>query len=270
MSYPSAARTNLTSHDVAIHSNKIGEGAFRVCLEGTFVGGNRNGQAAVCKRFKPHLRHLEDEYFMNDFSTIDLVVKVADKWNSWCQRGWEIVVNRGSIHHSRSGIPYLVEPYIRDYDKFLGNNGWIGCNSCWKVRIMEAFVHYSYHVSGSSNFIVCDLQGQYKHNRRNFSKSRFELTDPAICSRHRGYGMTDLGEKGIDSFFANHQCNEFCQGDWARPTNPYQWFPRSQGTSMMASTFSDKLRLTSTATFRIGTNNMIEEEGSLSDYSDAY
>ena len=49
--------------------------------------------------------------------------------------------------------------------------------------------------------IVCDLQGRYRHNRRVNSKSRFELTDPAICSRRRTYGHTDLGEKGIESFF---------------------------------------------------------------------
>lgn len=37
----SAARTNLTSHDIRIGSRVIGEGEFRTVLAGTHVGGNR-------------------------------------------------------------------------------------------------------------------------------------------------------------------------------------------------------------------------------------
>mmetsp|Transcript_4290 Transcript_4290/g.7158 ORF Transcript_4290/g.7158 Transcript_4290/m.7158 type:complete len:96 (-) Transcript_4290:373-660(-) len=90
--------------------------------------------------------------------------------------------------------------------------------------------------------------------------SRFELSDPAICSRQRSYGPTDLGEKGIESFFSNHHCNEHCNDNWRRPRSPAQWFPRTQGTSMLSSRISNKLRLQSCATFRMGMNNTIEEE----------
>jgi Alpha-kinase family len=269
MTYPSsAARTNLTSNDVRIESTELGRGAFRVCLAGTFVGGNRNGQEAACKRFKPQFRAMEQEYFAGDYAIVDKVVTVANDWNRWCKEGREIMVNRGSIHYSNSGIPYLVEPYIRYYEKFTGNTGWIAPNDEWHVRAMEAFSHFSYHfLNGSA--IVCDLQGRYKYNRYDTTKSRFELTDPAICSRRRLYGLTDLGEKGIESFFACHECNEFCGGNWKRPYGVRQWFPLSQGTSMLSSRLSDRLKLSSPATFRMGMNNIIEED-ELSDYSDAY
>ena len=52
MSDSSAARTNLTSNNVTVTNYKLGEGSFRECYQGTYVGGNRNKQSAACKRFK--------------------------------------------------------------------------------------------------------------------------------------------------------------------------------------------------------------------------
>ncbi len=250
MPYKDAARTNLTSDDVRIEQYVLGEGTFRVCLSGTFVGGNRNGQEAACKRFKKEFRTMEDEFFSQDFQIADKVIEIATDWNDICDNGREILVNRGSIHYSRSGIKYLVEPLIRYYEKYTSNTGWIGDTGDWQVRCMEAFSHYSYHRTGGF-IVICDIQGRYRHNRYSREKSRFELTDPAICSRNRQYGPTDLGEKGIDSFFANHSCNEFCNSHWARPRGaPRQWFTRSSGTTMLSSRLNSDLKLTSQAIFR--------------------
>lgn len=257
MSYSSAARTNLTSNDVRIGNKRLGEGAFRVCLEGTFIGGNRNGQDAACKRFKPQYRSMEEEFFAKDFQIADRAISVAEDWNGFCEYGKEILVTKGSIHFSNSGMQYLVEPVIRNYTKYTSNNGWIDDTDDWQVRCMEAFSHFSYHKNGGQ-LLVCDIQGRYRHNRYSKEKSRFELTDPAICSRRRNYGPTDLGEKGIDSFFANHDCNEFCQDHWARPRYPSQWFPLSSGTSMISSRLNQKLMLTSRATFRYGLGSILE------------
>lgn len=129
---------------------------------------------------------------------------------------------------------------------------------------MEAFSHYTYHRSGGQ-MIVSDLQGRYKYNRYAKSKSRFELGDPAVSSRRRNYGPTDLGEKGIDSFFANHNCNEFCQSHWHRPRNPIQWFERSSGTSMISSQLSTQLNLTSRMAFHSGLAEILEDYDSSED-----
>lgn len=264
----SAARTNLSSQQVSISNDVIGTGAFRICLEGTYIGGTRNQQEAACKRFKPEFRQMEREFFANDFRIIDKVVEFAEAWNTFCSHGHEILVNKGDIQKSNSGISYLVEPLIRYYTKFNSNSGWIEDTDDWTVRAMAAFSHYSYHRSGG-RLVICDLQGRYKSNRFARKKSRFELTDPAICSRQREYGPTDLGEKGIESFFANHECNEFCDSNWQRVRQAYQWYPQTKGTSMMSSTMTHKLTLASRATFRVGWNGIIEED-SEEDSDDSY
>ena len=52
-SFSSAARTNLSPKSVTISNHHLGEGAYRICLQGTYNGENRNRQVAACKHFKP-------------------------------------------------------------------------------------------------------------------------------------------------------------------------------------------------------------------------
>ena len=210
----SAARTNLTSNAVRVHENRcVGEGTFRVAFSGTFQGGTRNQQEAVCKKFKSPYRVLESEFFASDFKVADRAIQYAEDWNNMCHPGVEILVTMGS-EHVFGKERYLVEPFIRDFQKFTSNNGWIADADevGWEGEVAEAYCHYTYHRSGGQ-MIVCELQGRYKYNRYNPKKSRLQLTDPAVCSRRRNYGPTDLGDKGIDSFFANHECNQFCHVD---------------------------------------------------------
>jgi len=263
--YMRAARTNLTSDRVKILSHVIGEGSFRTCLAGIYVGGNRNGQHAACKRFKRQFRNLEDEFFAYDFKVLEKVAMIATDWNEFCDHGNEILINSGTIHKSNSKIQYLVEPFIKDYERFTSNTGWIGDPDDWAVRCLEAFTHYSYHHTGGE-MIVCDLQGRYRKQR----KKRFELSDPAISSRSRQYGLTDMGEKGIDSFFANHRCNEFCHSKWARPSwgESRHWFPaQSTGTMMLSSQYNSMLRLDDPTHFRDMRQQGGEQEWD-SDYDD--
>eukprot|EP00501_MAST-03F_sp_TOSAG23-6_P002682 GSMAST32.ASY1.ANO1.2829.1 assembled CDS len=137
---------------------------------------------------------------------------------------------------------------------------------------MEAFAHYSYHIS-DGELLICDLQGRYRKDTRKASRCRFELTDPAICSRDRLYGPTDLGEKGIDSFFANHQCNQFCShfnGNWTKPMNCEEWFPKSSCTSMFSSRLTSALSLQNRQTFvssMMSLNEIDEEDESSADSS---
>jgi hypothetical protein len=117
------------------------------------------------------------ENFANDFRIIDKVVEFAEAWNTFCSHGHEILVNKGDIKKTNSGIGYLVEPLIRCYTKFNSNSGWIDDNDDWTVRAMAAFSHYSYHRSGGS-LVVCDLQGRYKFNR--FARKEVALSSQIL------------------------------------------------------------------------------------------
>ena len=208
---PNAARTNLTSTSIQIHRHlHIDDGSFREVYEGTFVGGNRNQQKAACKCFKSKYSAFEKDFAVQDEKVTDKCIQYANDWNDFCMEGKEITINQGTVF-DHAGRNYLVEPFIRDFKKYTSNSGTImyrgGKGETAERRAMEAFSHYSYHRSGGS-LIICDLQGHYK-KRSGKKGARFELTDLAICSRKRLYGFTDLGEKGIESFFFNHTCNEY-------------------------------------------------------------
>jgi hypothetical protein len=250
MSTTQATRTNLTSKQVSIDTSYIlGQGQFRIAFGGTYIGGNRNQQEAVCKRFKPVYVGMEQEFFNTDFKVADKASELALDWNQFCELGKEIMITKGDV--MVIGIyRYLVEPLIRYFEKFTSNSGWIA-DLGWESQAMEAFSHYTYHRSGGQ-LLVCDLQGRYRYNRYSKAKSRFELTDVAICSRQRRYGPTDLGEKGIETFFANHVCNRYCHRNdeqWARPRSPRHWFQSTSQTSMLRSTANNLLRTNNPARF---------------------
>jgi hypothetical protein len=253
VSSSSAARTNLSSRHVTLHRNvKLGEGAFRIAYAGTYIGGNRNSQEAVCKCFKSYYQSMETEFFQTDYQVADRAIEYAEGWNAMCEVGKEILMTRGDIMKI-GGTKYLVEPLIRYFTKFTSNNGWIASQEeeGWAVLAMEAFSHYTYHRSGGQ-LIVCDLQGRHRSKRSGNGKRRFELTDPAICSRQRSYGPTDLGEKGIESFFANHSCNRFCHAggeNWVSSETRKHWFVTSSCTSMLRSTATNTLATINSARF---------------------
>lgn len=262
----SAARTNLTSNSVQLHRDEIlGRGAFRIAYAGTYIGGNRNSQEAVCKCFKTKFRGLEKDFFQSDFKVADKAIQYAEDWNTFCESDETILITRGDVH-TIGRRKYLVEPMIRNFTKFTSNNGWISDDEGWHGEALEAYSHYTYHRSGE-RLIVCDLQGRHKGGRFENSKSRFELTDVAVCSRDAKYGPTDLGEKGIDSFFKSHVCNQFCKKSWARPKRTRQWFPKSSSTSMIRSSQANLLKLTNRSTFQPGLGGILEEADSESDDS---
>jgi hypothetical protein len=124
-----------------------------------------------------------------------------------------------------SGQKVMQEPFVHNYQKFNSNTGWADVDMDWS-RVMQALSHYSYHKSGGQ-FVLCDLQG-------GVYSDGVVLTDPVILSRRGGYGVTDLGPRGISSFFSRHKCNEFCRHSWQKPRDCNTYHAEQQGTSMMA------------------------------------
>lgn len=218
--------------------------------------------AITKKRFARSSNPNTRKFYETDLKVVTKAIAFAEDWNEMCQDGNEILITSGDVW-TIDGEQCLVEPFIRNFEKFTSNNGWIadeddvGSN----VLIMEAFTHYTYHRSGGQ-MIVCDLQGRYRDDAYRCDRCRFELTDPAICSRRRNYGVTDLGEKGIESFFANHYCNEYCNFDgyWARPQKASSWFRTSSATTMIRSSAKDLLFAGNPHRFNNGMSTVYDDD----------
>lgn len=110
----SAARTNLSSQNVNIdHNDEVGRGTFRIAYAGTYVGGTRNQQEAVCKCFKHVYKDYESEYFATDELVVDKAIHFAEWWNSFCESGKEILITKGVVKQMSNGTKYLIEPFMK-------------------------------------------------------------------------------------------------------------------------------------------------------------
>ena len=121
----------------------------------------------------------------------------------------------------------LVENFLKGkFTKYNGNNGFVNKKVSMNsptvdlkggtarlTDFLHAFSHWMY-VRSDQRLLLCDLQGVLNQEGRS---PRFFLTDPAFCSDKQKtltsqcFGGTDIGLKGIRSFFRTHECNFVCQ-----------------------------------------------------------
>jgi hypothetical protein len=190
--------------------------------------GNRTGEACVCKWFKTG-GVMEAHFYDVDLAACNEAVRLISQWNSGRLVDRMVKINLPEVwtfdpeSGNWRGRKVLQEPFIEDYQKFNSNTGWSDDSLPWP-RVMQALSHYTYHISGGQK-LLCDLQG-------GIYKDGVVLTDPVVMSVHREFGPTDLGTPGISTFFAHHQCNEFCKSAWRKPHNPTPYYSRTAGTTM--------------------------------------
>jgi len=212
--------------------NPFDKGSFRWVAKGKYIKGARAGEPCVCKWFIGGGQGVDHERFFDlDIKAMQKSYQIVKEWNNERLIDKHVKVNIPEVWtfdkyggHEISGKKVLLEPFIENYTKFNSNNGWQDNGSHWS-RVMQALSHFSYHVS-NGEFLLCDLQG-------GVYKSTIVLTDPVILSRDQAYGVTDLGMQGISSFFAQHECNEYCCRSWKKPTNKKQYLYLSQSTTMI-------------------------------------
>ncbi|OTA95529.1 hypothetical protein M434DRAFT_69283 [Hypoxylon sp. CO27-5] len=205
------------------------EGGFRLVVRGTYTEGLRKGQACVAKWFKTG-RVFEKHYFTLDIKAVDKALEIVNRFNQLKIVNRPIKINVPNVWAfdnnagEWAGQHVLVEPFIHNYQKFNSNTGYVH-NTSDLGEVMQAISHFSYHIS-RGQFVLCDLQGGvYPHD--------IVLSDPAILSPNREFGVTDLGPDGILSFFSQHRCNSYCRPNWAKPRDTAPIFPAVAGTSMM-------------------------------------
>jgi len=185
------------------------------------------GEQVVVKQFKNH-PPMEEEFWDRDVMAYERAEELAIRWNREhpTDRPLEVVIPKRAYirapdpaRHFVVGEWVLVEEYIEGvYQKFNSNSGWVGD----RRLSVQAFCHWTYHVSGGSE-LFCDAQGvRYLDGYR--------LTDPCIMSQKQIYGITDLGREGIVQWFSLHVCNEHCRAEWSRPRDAYVFLPVTKET----------------------------------------
>jgi len=221
-------------------SSPFAEGGFRYVAEGEYTEGHRKGQKAVCKWFKTGHVH-EETFFEQDIRAMEKGVELVQLWNQQNFIHNRIRVNVPEVWtFPRSDFFFtdtqvLVEPFIRNYQKFNSNSGWVlkpspllDSSSQWSL-VMQALSHFTYHIT-NGQYLLCDLQGGIYPET-----NAAVLTDTAIHSAKKEFGVTDYGQQGISTFFCQHKCNRFCQPYWRKPQDQTQYYRSQEGTSMMSS-----------------------------------
>lgn len=209
--------------------NPFASGTFRWVAKGKYTEGERYGEPCVCKWFKTG-GVLEEHFYAKDLETVQEATRIITEWNKARYVNKIVKINQPTVwtfdHDARAdfaGRKVLQEPFIIEYQKFNSNTGWADDSLPWP-RVMQAISHFSYHTTNGTA-LLCDLQG-------GVYQDGVVLTDPAMMSVSRCYGPTDLGTQGIETFFANHVCNEFCRSHWLKVRNPRRYYAVTKRTSM--------------------------------------
>ena len=234
------ARENNASLAMINTNVLFANGAFKNVYKGTYKEGKRTGEECVCKIFKSG-SVFEESYFHNELKVVAKALEIINQFNVEKHINKSIWLNMPAVWEfkedcHRAGEKSLVEPMIANFEKFNSNTGWTPNESSPWIDVMQALSHYSYNCT-NRKILFCDLQG-------GVYKDGFVITDPVIMSTTQEYGPTDLGSKGISTFFANHKCNKFCNKSWVVPDDKKVYFKAQKGSAMLLPTRSSRGPLT--------------------------
>eukprot|EP00947_MAST-08B_sp_MAST-8B-sp1_P002302 g2302.t1 len=230
------SRTGITTTNTAgrcefVNKHKVfATGGFKRVYEAVYTerpgwsgGGSQIGKRCVMKCFKSGAAY-NDFDFDEDLAAIRKAEEIVEAFNE-AVPGAKVFMNRADVWTGRevdgSGRrkKWLVEPKISgQFVKFNSNSGHSNGDS-----LMQALSHFSYHHS-KGKLLLCDLQGGKR-------AGEYHLTDPIVTSRQQGtYGNSDLGLKGMSTFFAEHKCGKHCSKAWQTYYRPERMIPVQEGS----------------------------------------
>lgn len=136
----------------------FGKGTFKKVWRGYYTDGPRKGQECVCKEFNTH-SVFDEHYFQLEMRVVRRAQQVIDAWNAARVIDTPVVLNVPSIWSSqRTGQKRLVEPFIKNFQKFNSNGGWVYFPGTPWSDALQALSHFSYNFSGGQ-MLLCDIQG---------------------------------------------------------------------------------------------------------------
>ncbi|XP_011405049.1 PREDICTED: alpha-protein kinase vwkA-like [Amphimedon queenslandica] len=198
----------MSTWETTFESEPFAQGRFRYAFKGHYTKHpTKCGQSCVVKKFK-------DNYVWEPKgwdSTVKIYTK-AQEYTSGFGRGLEftecetgIVTKVGSSTKVKLDEYTVNEDYLEgNYIKWCNNYGYVSSEARGVDSILTAFMHWSW-VKSKGEEMVTDIQGVKNGNC-------YRLTDPAMISVKKEYGVTDTGIEGMAMFFLIHQCGSPCNG----------------------------------------------------------
>ena len=198
----------MSAWKVTFDPEPFAQGRFRYAFKGHYTEHpTKYGQNVVVKKFK-------DSYIWerNGWDSTLKIYSKAQEYASGFGRGIEftecetgIVTEAGSSTKTKVDEYTVNEDYLEGkYIKWCNNYGYVSSEARGVDQILTAFMHWSW-IRSKGEEMVADIQGVK-------NGSRYRLTDPAMISVKREYGVTDTGIEGMAMFFMIHQCSGPCNG----------------------------------------------------------
>ena len=98
-------------------------------------------------------------------------------------------------------VEVLLSDYKERFKKWNNNCGYVSEKNY--SATLDAFSHWTYTVT-EGFLMVVDLQGVDRDDK-------YILTDPSIHCKEPRFGLTNLGNYGMEQFFKSHRCGSVCE-----------------------------------------------------------
>lgn len=133
-------------------------GSFKNVWRGDYTDPPRLGEECVAKVFKTG-SVFQDHFFELEMTVIEETQKIINAWNDARVFGWPVMLSIPQIWtYEANGEKCLIEPFIRNFQKFNSNSGWVKFPGTQWSDVLQALSHFSYHHSGGER-LLCDIQG---------------------------------------------------------------------------------------------------------------
>ena len=184
------------------------EGRFRYAFKGHYTKHpTKQGQRLVVKKFKNSYC-----WEQNGWDETLKIYSRAKEYASGFGNGIEFTeCEIGLITEVGSSTKTLINEYTINEDylegeftKWCNNYGYVSSEARGVDSILTSFMHWSW-IRSKGREMVSDIQGVK-------NGSCYRLTDPAMLSITKEYGITDTGIEGMAMFFLIHGCSGPCSG----------------------------------------------------------
>ena len=98
-------------------------------------------------------------------------------------------------------VEVLLSDYKELFKKWNNNCGYVSETNY--SATLDAFSHWNYTVT-EGFLMVVDLQGVDRDDK-------YILTDPSVHCKEPRFGLTNLGDYGMEQFFKSHRCGSVCE-----------------------------------------------------------